>query len=61
MSKGFLIFAENTDSCNYVKQAYALALSIKASQHTVTNVSLMTNDIVPKQYQSAFDKIIEIP
>ena len=61
MSKGFLLFAENTKSTNYLEQAYALALSIKYSQSTTTLVSLMTNDKVPKKYQLAFDKIIPIP
>lgn len=61
MSKGFLLFAENTKSTNYIEQAYALALSIQNSQTTTTLVSLMTNDKVPKKYQSVFDKIISIP
>lgn len=61
MSKGFLIFAENTESCDYITQAYALALSIKSSQKHFNKVSLMTNDAVPIEYQSAFDKIIPIP
>ena len=61
VSKGFLLFAENTKSTNYLEQAYALALSIKYSQSTTTLVSLMTNDKVPKKYQSAFDKILPIP
>jgi hypothetical protein len=61
LSKGFLIFAQNTKSVNYVQQAYALALSIKFSQHTHKNVTLVTNDIVPKKYQKVFDNIIPIP
>lgn len=61
MSKGFLIFAENANSVNYIEQAYALALSIKMSQNEVTSVSLLTNDNVPKKYQSIFDQIIPIP
>jgi hypothetical protein len=61
MSKGFLIFAENTGSCDYITQAYALALSIKYSQKNFNNVSLMTNDAVPLEYQTVFDKIIPIP
>lgn len=61
MSKGFLIFAENSDTCDYIEQAYALALSIKASQKEIKNISLMTNDKVPKEYKKVFDKIIEIP
>lgn len=60
-SKGFLVLAQNTSSIDYVKQAYALALSIKISQNSVTNISLVTNDIVPDEYVSVFDKIIPIP
>jgi hypothetical protein len=58
VSKGFLIFAEGDI---YVKQAYALALSIKASQSAITSVSLITNNKVPKKYQKLFDQIIPIP
>jgi len=61
MTKGFLIFAENSKSCNYVEQAYALALSIKNTQDTVLNVSLVTNDTVPKNQQHVFDHVISIP
>ena len=61
MSKGFLLFAQNTDSIDYVKQAYALALSIKISQNSINNVSLVTNSKVPKKYRDIFDKIIPIP
>jgi len=61
MSKGFLIFAENSDTCNYVEQAYALALSIKASQSKTTNVSIMTNNTVSEEQRLVFDQIIEIP
>ena len=61
MSKGFLVFAQNTDSVNYVQQAYALALSIHNSQEEVTNISLVTNSPVPDKYKSTFDQIIPIP
>ena len=61
MSKGFLVIAQNTETVNYVQQAYALALSIKNSQTSVTNISLITNDTVPKKYKKVFDKIIPIP
>ena len=56
MSKGFLIYAEGD---KYVKQARALALSIKISQTTVTSVSLVTNDQVDNP--EIFDNIIPIP
>lgn len=61
MSKGFLVYAENTPTVNYVEQAYALALSIKISQKSVTSISIVTNDVVPEEYKSAFDKVIPIP
>jgi hypothetical protein len=61
VSKGFLIFAQNANNVDYIQQAYVLALSIKNSQHTVTSVSLVTNNTVPKKYKHAFDNIIPIP
>lgn len=61
MSKGFLVLVQNTQEVDYLRQAYALALSIKTSQKTVTNFSVVTNDIVPDEYKHAFDKIIPIP
>lgn len=59
--RGFLVLAQNTDTVDYIKQAYALALSIKASQQTVTSISLVTNDVVPEEYVEIFDQIIPIP
>lgn len=61
VSKGFLVLAQNTQKTDYVKQAYALALSIKATQCSVTSISLVTNDVVPDEYKSVFDNIIDIP
>lgn len=61
MSKGFLVIAENSKSTDYIQQAYALALSIKISQKDVTNISLVTNDKVPKKISKVFDSIITIP
>jgi hypothetical protein len=61
VSKGFLIFAQNTSKVDYVEQAYALALSIQISQQDIKKVSLVTNSKVPKKYQKVFDQIIPIP
>lgn len=61
MSKGFVVLAQNTDTIDYIKQAYALALSIKLTQTTVTDISIITNDVVPDEYRSLFDQIIPIP
>jgi len=60
MSKGFLVIAQNNPNVDYVTQAYALALSIQSSQSTVKSISLVTNNIVPEEYKSAFDQILPI-
>lgn len=62
MTRGYLILAQNAKDHNYVKFAYALALSIKGTQSTVNNVSLVTNlSRIPKKYREVFDKILPIP
>jgi hypothetical protein len=61
VSKGFLLFAQNTSDTNYIDQAYALACSIKISQYQYKSVSVVTNDVIPENYKSVFDNIIEIP
>ena len=61
VSKGFLVVAQNSNSVDYIEQAYALALSIKYSQKEVTSISVMTNDPVPAKFRSAFDQIVPIP
>jgi hypothetical protein len=61
MSKGFLIFAENSKTCDYVEQAYGLALSIKNTQTAVSNVSIVTNNKLTTAQQKVFDHVIEIP
>jgi hypothetical protein len=60
VNRGFLVVAQNSD-VDYVRQAYALALSIKSTQPTINNISIVTNDLVPEEYQSVFDRIIPIP
>ena len=57
--RGHLIFAQNSDT-DYVKQAYALALSIKA-HNKINEVCLVTNDSIPFEYIKAFDHVVKIP
>jgi hypothetical protein len=59
MSKGIVVLAQNNATDNYVEQATLLAMSL----HTYNDVpiSLITNDKVPEEYVSLFDKIIPIP
>jgi hypothetical protein len=60
MSKGFCILAQNNSTTNYVKQAYALALSIHKF-NSEQKITLITNDYVENKYKKIFDKILEIP
>ena len=55
MSKGYVIVACGDD---YVKQAYLCSLSIKATQNTVRNVSLITDRPIDKKYAAIFDNVI---
>lgn len=49
-----IIFAD------YIKQACYLAASLKHF-NPAENISIITNDTIPEQYQKLFDKIIPIP
>jgi len=60
MNKGFCLIAQNNSKTDYVRQAYALALSLHLYNKD-QKISLITNDIVPKEWQSVFDQIIPIP
>lgn len=60
MSKGHIFLAQNSSS-DYVRQAYALALSIKKFNRINNKTCLVTNDQVPELYRAAFDYIVPIP
>lgn len=61
MSKGYICVVQNTDETNYLRLAYALALSIKNTQSGVNKLSIVT-DIkrMPKGYRKVFDKVIPL-
>jgi hypothetical protein len=64
MSKGYIILAQNSDKHDYIRLAYALALSIKNTQSTVNNVCLATDvplDKLSPQIINIFDDIVPIP
>jgi hypothetical protein len=65
MNRGFGIFAQNTTAegyeCDYLRQAYALALSIKIHCGKDEKVFVMTDQEVPEKYKAVFDDVIEIP
>lgn len=60
MSNGICLVAQNNKTTDYIRQAYALALSVLANSPR-TNISLITSDDVHPTYQKVFDKIIPIP
>ena len=60
VGNGFCLLAQNNSTTDYVKQAYALAVSIHKFNKG-QNISLITNDSVPKKYKTVFDNIIKIP
>jgi hypothetical protein len=59
MSKGHVFVAQNSN-INYVRQAYALALSIKAN-NKINRTCIITNDEIPNEYIHAFDHVVKIP
>lgn len=60
--QGFLTFAQNGKS-DYLRLAYALALSIRATQKTTPYLSvIVTKDTeIPEHYREVFDEVISIP
>lgn len=61
-TKGYIILAQNSKD-DYIRMAYALALSIKNTQSVVNSVTLLTDvvDAVPDHYKEVFDNVIQIP
>jgi hypothetical protein len=39
MSRGYIVIAQNTDTVDYLKQAYALALNLKLTQKKVNGLT----------------------
>ena len=62
MSKGYLVIAQNSNY-DYVRMAYALALSITNTQKSVRRISIAIdkNTIVPDKYNTVFDQVIQMP
>lgn len=65
MSKGYIVIAQNNDTVNYLEQAYALALNLKLTQSTVSNLTVCvdkkTKALIQPKHKRAFDKIVDIP
>lgn len=61
--RGYLVIAQNTERHDYIRLAYALALSIKNTQTEVTQFAIAVPDgtEVPEKYKGVFDHIVIIP
>lgn len=55
--------AQNSGGTDYVRMAYALALSLKATQKSHSNLSIGVTPgyEMPERYAWAFDQVLEIP
>ena len=58
MSRGYIVIAQNSGDTDYLRMAYGLALSLKATQTTVSNLCVCVDKgtVIPKKY---FDYLIK--
>ena len=65
MSKGYIVIAQNNDTTDYLEQAYALALNLKLTQSTVSNLTVCvdakTKKLITQKHKDIFDPIVDIP
>ena len=65
MSRGYIVIAQNTETIDYLEQAYALALNLKLTQTTVNNLTVCvdaaTRKLIKPKHKRIFDNIIDIP
>ena len=57
IEKGYLIYANNNSKCNYVRQAYALSLSIKCFNKDA-HVTVVTENELCDRLRAGFDNVI---
>ena len=65
MTRGYIVIAQNNDTVDYLQQAYALALNLKLTQTTVSNLAVCvdnnTKKLIKAKHKKVFDKIVDIP
>lgn len=65
MSKGYICIAQNNSTVDYLQQAYALALNLKLTQSTVSDLTVCvdaeTKKKITSKHRAVFDKIVDIP
>ena len=59
--RGFLTFAQNGQH-DYLRMAYGLALSLRATQsEPYLSVVVTPGTVVPPHYRDVFDEVIDVP
>ncbi len=62
MSKGYIVIAQNNDTVDYLEQAYALALNLKLTQSTVSNLTVCvdakTKKLITAKHKKVFDNLV---
>jgi len=65
VSRGYIVIAQNNSTVDYLQQAYALALNLKLTQSTVSNLTVCvdtnTKKKITAKHREVFDNIIDIP
>ena len=65
MSRGYIVIAQNNDKVDYLEQAYALALNLKLTQSTVSNLTVCVDKATKKKvkakHKKVFDYVVDIP
>jgi hypothetical protein len=61
--RGYITIAQRSGKINYLRMAYGLALSLKATQSKVSHLSVLVTPgtKIPAKYAAVFDEVIEIP
>ena len=65
MSRGYIVIAQNSGTVDYLQQAYALALNLKLTQSTVSDLTVCvdaaTKKMITAKHKKVFDNIVDIP
>ena len=61
--RGYITLAQRSGKTDYLRLAYGLALSLRATQSEVSHLSVLVTpgQKVPDKYRAVFDEVIEIP
>ena len=60
MSKGYIVIAQNNSTTDYLKQAYALALNLKATQTVVSNLTVCVDPATRELIKPKHTKVFEL-